>query len=184
MNSSSYSSGLIAAALFFLLFGCTQARTLVVGGKNNTWAVQSSSSLNTWAKKARFVVGDILVWKSEKEGDKVVQVEREDYERCNASKPISSQSGLNASVVLDHSGPFYFISGSEENCKKGLKLTVVVLSEKHAGKVASPAPAPAPALDDLPAVAPTTGAAALSVSVRAGSLVKGLFLIYLFFWCV
>ncbi|CAH9076951.1 unnamed protein product [Cuscuta europaea] len=184
MMSSSYSSGLVAAALFFLLFGCTQARTLVVGGKNNTWAVPSSASLNTWAEKARFVVGDTLVWKSEKEGDKVVEVKgKEEYDRCDASKAISSQSGLNASVLLDHSGPFYFISGSEENCKKGLKLTVVVLSEKHAGKVASPAPAPAPALDDLPAVPPTTGAAALSFSARAGFM-EGLFLIYLFFWCV
>nr|DAD30768.1 TPA_asm: hypothetical protein HUJ06_009619 [Nelumbo nucifera] len=44
---------------------------------------------------------------------------------------------------LDRLGPFYFISGTEENCQKGEKMTVVVLSPKHHG-TSSSAPAPAP----------------------------------------
>nr|DAD34168.1 TPA_asm: hypothetical protein HUJ06_004808 [Nelumbo nucifera] len=58
------------------------------------------------------------------------------------------QTGLRRSTYcaehfeLDRLGPFYFISGTEENCQKGEKMSVVVLSPRHHGSSLS-APAPA-----------------------------------------
>jgi len=47
---------------FFLLFGFSAAKELLVGGKIDAWKVPSSEadSLNQWAEKSRFKVGDHL----------------------------------------------------------------------------------------------------------------------------
>lgn len=48
--------------LLFILFGFTAAKELLVGGKINAWKIPSSEadSLNQWAEKSRFRVGDHL----------------------------------------------------------------------------------------------------------------------------
>ena len=80
----------------------------------------------------------------------MLQVTKENYESCNTSKPIKEyKDGNNTKVELDKSGPFYFISGAAGHCKKGQKLQVVVMSEKHWDHdnppVGSPTQAPVPA---------------------------------------
>lgn len=57
---SSVSSSLLLT--FFLLFGLSVAREILVGGKTDAWRVPASESdaLNQWAERSRFQVGDFL----------------------------------------------------------------------------------------------------------------------------
>lgn len=56
----SSSSSLVLS--FFLLFGLSAAKEILVGGKSDAWKIPSSQSdsLNQWAEKSRFQVGDHL----------------------------------------------------------------------------------------------------------------------------
>jgi len=58
------SSRAVSASLFFffLLLGFSAAKELLVGGKIDAWKIPSSEadSLNQWAEKSRFRVGDYL----------------------------------------------------------------------------------------------------------------------------
>lgn len=56
-------AGSSASLLFlFLLFGFSAAKELLVGGKIDAWKIPSSESdtLNQWAERSRFRVGDHL----------------------------------------------------------------------------------------------------------------------------
>ena len=48
--------------VFFVLFGFSGAKEILVGGKADAWKVppSASDSLNKWAERARFQVGDHL----------------------------------------------------------------------------------------------------------------------------
>ena len=54
----------VACALVLMSFfvGLSQSKDLLVGGKTDAWKIPSSESdsLNKWAEKARFLVGDSL----------------------------------------------------------------------------------------------------------------------------
>ncbi|KAJ6732219.1 EARLY NODULIN-LIKE PROTEIN 3 [Salix purpurea] len=159
------------------LWGLSQAKDVLVGGKTDAWKIPSSESdsLNKWAGNARFLIGDSLVWKYDGQKDSVLQVSKEAYAACNTTNPIEEYKDGNTKVKLDRSGPFYFISGAEGHCEKGQKIVVVVLSQKHA-RVG--APAPSPVEFQAPAVAPTSGASALKGGLMValvGVLVLGLF---------
>ncbi|KAL2317974.1 hypothetical protein Fmac_031850 [Flemingia macrophylla] len=166
MAASSISASLL---LLFLLFGSSVAKEFLVGGKTDAWKIPSSQSesLNQWAERSRFQVGDYLVWKYDGGKDSVLEVSREDYGNCSISKPIKEYSDGTTKVKLDRPGAFYFISGAKGHCDKGQKLVVVVLSPRggrYAG-VTSPAPAPAPSAAsaefEAPAVAPTSSTSSL-----------------------
>jgi len=57
---SSVSASLLL--IFFLLFGLSVAREILVGGKTDAWRIPASESdsLNQWAQRSRFQVGDSL----------------------------------------------------------------------------------------------------------------------------
>ncbi|KAK6912492.1 Phytocyanin domain [Dillenia turbinata] len=162
-----FSRAIASLALMFLLFNSfSEAKELLVGGSSDAWKIPKSSqsySLNDWAADHRFLTGDYLVWKYDSNEDSVLQVTRESYLKCNTSDPIAAYKDGNTKVKLDHSGPFYFISGAAGHCEKGQKLIVVVLSSRH--RLFAISPAPAPAEYDGPAVAPTSSATSLQSSV-------------------
>ncbi|KAK9130367.1 hypothetical protein Sjap_010854 [Stephania japonica] len=156
----------LSFAMFFLLCSFSEARELLVGGNTDSWKVPSSQSesLNQWAQRSRFIVGDTLVWKYSSD-DSVLQVSRKDYLNCDVSSPIAEYRDGNAKIVLTRSGHHYFISGAEGHCEKGQKMIVVVLSEKHmffrSTIAAALAPSPMEFEAPAPAVAPTSGVAGL-----------------------
>ncbi|XP_010536973.1 PREDICTED: early nodulin-like protein 3 [Tarenaya hassleriana] len=131
--------------LLVLFFGSlSEARDILVGGKPNSWKAPNSAdqTLNRWAERTRFKVGDTLLWKYQAERDSVMQVEEEDYERCERSKPIRGYKDGKTKIELKRSGAYYFISGEKGRCKKGEKLVVVVLAPHHHRLVSPPTVSP------------------------------------------
>ncbi|XVE97458.1 hypothetical protein REPUB_Repub03eG0021400 [Reevesia pubescens] len=165
-------------ALVFVLFSFCEAKDILVGGSENAWKIpdNSSDSLNQWARKIRFKVGDFLTLKYDGKVDSVLQVTKENYESCNTSKPIKEYKDGNTKVELDKSGSFYFISGADGHCQKGQKLQVVVMSEKHWDHdddnppIGSPtsATAPAPAKTSTSQAQPKKGGCFLVLSSLLG----------------
>ncbi|KAJ4880627.1 early nodulin-like protein 15 [Raphanus sativus] len=150
----------ILLCISFLLLS-VNANEVTVGGKSGDWKIPPSSSysFNEWAQKARFKVGDTLVFSYEAGKDSVLQVTREAYEKCNTTSPKASYTDGNTKVKLEQPGPVYFISGKEGHCQKGQKLRLVVVTPR------SSASSPAPSPSDGPAVAPSSGDAAKLTSV-------------------
>ncbi|CAN4077105.1 unnamed protein product [Withania somnifera] len=157
---------LVNVLLNLFIFSLTEARDHLVGGANDSWKIPSSESdsLNRWAEKSRFLVGDSLVWKYDKEQDSVLEVSKKDYVTCNTSSPIAVHNDGNTKIVLDHSGAYYFISGAKGHCEQGQKLIVVTLSEKNMRRFMGE-PAPSPVEFEGPAIAPTSNAATLNAGL-------------------
>ncbi|KAJ9162960.1 hypothetical protein P3X46_022688 [Hevea brasiliensis] len=125
---------ILAPSLPLMLALCislSQAKIeILVGGKQIVWEIPpSNNTLNLWAERTRFKVGDVLVWKYDLNAESVLQVTEKGYDRCNTSNPIKQHKDGFTKMELEHSGPFSFISGTQGHCEKGLKLIVVVHSE-------------------------------------------------------
>ncbi|KAM3411981.1 hypothetical protein ACQJBY_003571 [Aegilops geniculata] len=183
------SSALLLCSLVALALAAgSDARDHVVGGgKDGAWRVPPPAqpdALNDWAGKARFHVGDNLVFKFDAATDSVLEVTRADYDRCNTASPIATYKASGAVVPLPPGGQRFrhFISGAPGNCQKGERVIVLVMSDKHGRRVPAAAPAPAhspsssaglvEAPAHAPAPAPATGAAWRTAS-GSGSVVLG-----------
>ncbi|CAH2061110.1 unnamed protein product, partial [Thlaspi arvense] len=176
-SESMASSSLPMAIIFSFIFLCSPAAAneVTVGGKSGDWKIPPSSSYSftEWASKARFKVGDFIVFRYESGKDSVLQVTSDAYKSCNTTNPLANYTDGETKVKLDQSGPFYFISGADGHCEKGQKLSLVVISPRHVAF--SPAPSPVE-FEDGPAVAPapTSGSARLSGGFAVLGLVLGL----------
>ncbi|TKY66505.1 Early nodulin protein 2 [Spatholobus suberectus] len=136
--------------LFLLtLLSSSQAHKFNVGGSQG-WVPNPSESYNNWAGRNRFQTNDTIVFKYQKGSDSVLEVKKEDYDKCNKTNPIKKFENGDSEFKFDRSGPFYFISGKDGNCEKGQKLIVVVLSPRTPP---SPKPSPSPS----PKPSPPTG---------------------------
>ncbi|KAJ0046508.1 hypothetical protein Pint_04220 [Pistacia integerrima] len=109
------------------------------------WSVPSNNStLNQWAEKNRFQIGDSL--------GKFYSLHRGSFGQNSQMAKLSSLSS--------QSGPFYFISGSKDNCLKSEKLIVVVLADRSnssskTNNITPPSPSPSNSTDMItPAPAP------------------------------
>ncbi|GAB2230791.1 hypothetical protein Droror1_Dr00015083 [Drosera rotundifolia] len=147
--------GVIVAAA--AVFECGCARTFDIGGRDG-WVLAPAEGYNHWAERNRFLINDILAFKYKSGQDSVLQVTAPSYYTCNATIPILNMSTGDDSFKLDHSGPFYFISGVQAHCQKGQKLIVVVLSPRPLPTAAPPKPAAAPTAVTPPSPSPTAAA--------------------------
>lgn len=99
-----------------------------------------------------FLVGAVFVYP--KEMDAVVVVDQGAYDACNTSSSVAGGGGGryddgNTVFTFDRSGPFFFISGNEANCRAGEKLVVVVMADRGGRHAPPPSPPAVP-----PPVAP------------------------------
>ncbi|KAJ4950673.1 hypothetical protein NE237_027505 [Protea cynaroides] len=158
MDSSMALFSSLILMMLSLTFSEANAREILVGGKVDAWKIPTSAAetLNHWAEATRFKIGDWLIWKYDPKQDSVVEVTKENYDKCNTSNPIAEYKDGNSKVKLNRSGPFYFISGAQWKCQKGEKLIVVVLSPNHNKPKPSPPPlAPSPSTVDPKAPTPS-----------------------------
>ncbi|KAL5544680.1 hypothetical protein UlMin_008464 [Ulmus minor] len=124
--------------LKFLTITCTQFN---VGGKDG-WQTPKSKNdqqFNQWASNNRFIVGDTVRFKYEK--DSVLVVTEEEYNKCHSLHPIFFSNNGNTTFNFDRPGLFYFISGLSGHCERGQKMIIKVLEPL------SPPPSPPPQPD-------------------------------------
>ncbi|GKV53981.1 hypothetical protein SLEP1_g60491, partial [Rubroshorea leprosula] len=130
-------------SLFLVLCSCflsfSHAFDFYVGGKQG-WVLHPSEDYNQWAGRNRFLINDNIIFKYKKGSDLVLLVNKDDYDSCKTKNPIQKMDNGNSVFKLDRSGPFYFISGKEDQCKQGQKLIVVVLHLKRGGSAPAASP--------------------------------------------
>ncbi|XP_021749856.1 early nodulin-like protein 1 [Chenopodium quinoa] len=124
-------------------------KSFEVGG-NLTWRVPDGNDtdfFHHWASSQRFHIGDSLHFQYK--NDSVLIVDRYGYYHCNKTNTTGTYTDGNTVIKLERPGYFYFISGNEEHCKKGQRLTVDVISPHSPppGSHGQPAKAPAPSVE-------------------------------------
>ncbi|CAN8326265.1 unnamed protein product [Cochlearia groenlandica] len=123
----------------------TYGYKFLVGGRNG-WVLTPSEDYSHWSHRNRFQVNDTLYFKYVKGKDSVLEVNEEEYKTCNTTHPITSLSDGDSLFLLSRSGHFFFVSGNSENCLKGEKLALKVMSTVHhsrSPRQQSPSPSPA-----------------------------------------
>ncbi|RCV30515.1 hypothetical protein SETIT_6G101500v2 [Setaria italica] len=185
---------LLCVSVVLAAAAAAEARDFVVGGANDGWKAQvQPDALTKWASVLRFQIGDKLVFKLDGAADSVLEVTRDDYNRCSTAAPLATHKavagGSAATVPLPRSGPYYFVGSAPGSCKKGERLLLIVLSEKHGrARLRGLAPVLAPALapeaqsplaassvgGPAAAPAPATGAAGRTAAAgNGGQLLLG-----------
>ncbi|THU62013.1 hypothetical protein C4D60_Mb01t00670 [Musa balbisiana] len=152
--SKSWLSSLVFVGVLMGLVTSSGAYVFYVGGRDG-WVSNPSESYDSWAGRNRFQVNDTLVFRYKKGTDSVLVVTKQDYDACNVSNPIQKLEGGDSMFNLGRSGPFFFISGVPDNCRKGQKLLVVVLAVRNGGKPSPSPPSPPPAAVSPSPLAPS-----------------------------
>ncbi|KAG6404886.1 hypothetical protein SASPL_132463 [Salvia splendens] len=111
-------------------------------GEHDGWTLLPLGKYNHWAQKHRFQVNDDLVFKYQKGNDSVLVVGEDDYNKCNKKNPIHTLTNGYSKFKLTRSGPFFFISGHDQRCENGQKLTTVVSSGHHSPSSTAHSPSP------------------------------------------
>ncbi|CAN6200758.1 unnamed protein product [Urochloa humidicola] len=171
----------LGLACFALVVAAATATQFRVGGQKG-WSVPDAGfePYNTWAGRLRFQIGDQLLFVYPKETDSVLLVDPAAYNACNASSYIKKFDDGNTVVTLDRSGPFFFISGNEANCRANEKLIVAVLADRSGARTPpgapptmsppSPSPVPpSPSASPPPAAAPALSPASPPPSGGGGA---------------
>ncbi|XP_010509110.1 PREDICTED: early nodulin-like protein 3 [Camelina sativa] len=148
-----------------MIVNIAYAREFTVGGGKG-WTVPSGSQVyGQWAEQSRFQIGDSLLFVYQPNQDSVLQVTRDAYDSCNTDSPTAKFADGKTSFTLNHSGPYYFISGNKDNCKKNEKLVVIVMADRSGNNNTTssslPSPAPAPSGDSAPSP-PVSGTVEMS----------------------
>ncbi|PHT72992.1 hypothetical protein T459_23777 [Capsicum annuum] len=127
--------------LLFLtcLFTSSYSYQFMIGGKDG-WIPNPSENYNTWSQRMRFQINDSVLFKYKQGADSVLEVSKNDYDKCNTANPIKKMEDGNSVFTFDRSGPFYFISGNKDNCDKGQKLQIIVISVRKPPTTTPPAP--------------------------------------------
>ena len=94
--------------------------------------------------------------------DSVLNVTEEDYKNCNVESPISKYTDGRTVFSFSQSGPYYFISGNQEHCKKNEKLVVVVLADRSTNETNPLSPPPPSSIEESN---PSNAASSVFISV-------------------
>ncbi|KAJ8568049.1 hypothetical protein K7X08_020771 [Anisodus acutangulus] len=148
--------------IFFTFLCSSQGYKFYVGGKEG-WVLNPSESYNHWAERNRFQVNDTIVFKYNKGSDSVLVVhDKDDYFKCNKTKPIHHLKDGHSKLKFTRPGAFYFISGQGDHCEKGQKVLVVVMSPNHHKRQKSPTPTPSSSPVTTPAQPPKEAPSAVA----------------------
>ncbi|KAL1338174.1 lamin-like protein [Arachis duranensis] len=120
-----------AMVLLFMVFAvlvmlpeASAKRWLV--GDNMGW--NSNVNYSTWVKGKHFYNGDWLFFVYDRNQIDVLEVNKNDYEKCNSDHPLHNwTTGAGRDdVPLNVTRNYYFISGKGGFCFKGMKVAIHV----------------------------------------------------------
>lgn len=103
----------------------------------------------------------------------VMEVTRENYDKCNTSDVLKTYSNGNTTVALSKPGDRYFVCGNKLHCLGGMKLPVHVAGDKAAASpVGSPQAQPADN-SNLPQPSSKTNPSSQNVPNSSGFSISG-----------
>ncbi|KAK8614650.1 hypothetical protein V6N13_068447 [Hibiscus sabdariffa] len=76
-----------------------------------------------WASTRNFHVGDVVIFKYNKNFNNVVRVTHQNFKSCNATSPIVFYSSGSDTINLTKPGHYYFICSLPGRCLAGQKVT-------------------------------------------------------------
>ncbi|GLJ24941.1 hypothetical protein SUGI_0477340 [Cryptomeria japonica] len=108
------------------MMGCLVEQHVV--GDDRGWDL--ASDFKGWASRKIFHVGDNLWFAYASFEQSVLELKsREEFENCDVSNPIKIYDGGIDVVPLIEMGDRYFTSGNAEECQRGMKVHINVLSD-------------------------------------------------------
>ncbi|GLJ37350.1 hypothetical protein SUGI_0757840 [Cryptomeria japonica] len=111
---------------FMNMMGCSVEQHVV--GVDRGW--DPASDFKGWASRKIFHVGDNLWFAYASSQQSVLELKsREEFENCDVSNPIKLYDGGLDAVPLIEMGDRYFTSGNGEDCQRGMKVHINVLSD-------------------------------------------------------
>ncbi|KAI3520869.1 hypothetical protein L1887_10321 [Cichorium endivia] len=118
--------GLLVCAVVMVMLPDVSAKRYIVGG-NMGWT--SNVNYTLWAGNQTFYLGDWLYFVYDRNQNDVLEVNKTNYETCNAEHPLHNYTtGAGRDVVpLNVTRHYYFIS-SKGFCYGGMKLHVHVIN--------------------------------------------------------
>uniref|UniRef100_A0A1J3H7S1 Blue copper protein n=1 Tax=Noccaea caerulescens TaxID=107243 RepID=A0A1J3H7S1_NOCCA len=99
-----------------------------VGGDTEWTRPADLEFYNTWASSKTFRVGDELEFEFPAGRHDVAVVTKDAYENCDKEKPISHMTMSPVKIMLNTTGPRYFICTVGDHCRFGQKLAIDVVA--------------------------------------------------------
>ncbi|KAE8656298.1 Detected protein of unknown function [Hibiscus syriacus] len=87
-----------------------------------TIAVGLPLDYKLWTATRNFHVGDVVIFKYNKNCSDVVRVTHQNYNSCNATSPIAFYSSGSDTINLTKPGHYYFICSLQGRCLAGQKV--------------------------------------------------------------
>ncbi|KAG6545316.1 hypothetical protein Mapa_013165 [Marchantia paleacea] len=136
----------VLTAMLLVTIKGAMAMEFIVGGDSG-WVLPAQANAigndyAVWAESNKFMVGDTLVFKYNKESHSVLQVNGTAFADCITADPLMAWKDGNTIVTLENEGRMWFICGAPGHCADGQKFKITVLPSAASG---SGAPATPPA---------------------------------------
>ncbi|KAF3434418.1 hypothetical protein FNV43_RR25521 [Rhamnella rubrinervis] len=121
---------------------------------DSLWTIPPTPDyFSNWSTSIFFKIGDSLVFDFETGFFNVIQVSKQEYERCTALNPMKMIFRGPAILSLSESGVFYFMCNISNYCILGQKISITVHDcPTHNPSVLSPSPSPSPSPPPVPVV--------------------------------
>ncbi|KAM1027257.1 hypothetical protein ACFX13_040791 [Malus domestica] len=112
------------------------------------WAIHPNPDYYTnWSSNHFFKIGDSLVFAFETGRYNVLQVTKQEYEKCTGYKPLKVFNTGPVTIPLEEKGVFYYICNISTYCSLGQKISIKVNE--------CPCPLPSPPPSSPPPASPT-----------------------------
>lgn len=123
-------------------------------GDSAGWTTLIPVDYAKWASSQNFHVRDSLLFSYNTKFHNVLQVNKQQYDSCNASSPAASYNSGADSIALKRPGTFYFLCGFPGHCQLGQKVEIKVMPVSSSLLAPSSGPSPSP-LPNGPAPTPS-----------------------------
>ncbi|PIN22602.1 hypothetical protein CDL12_04683 [Handroanthus impetiginosus] len=152
----------------------TCSATLYLVGDSGGWDI--STDLDSWAKDKTFSVGDTILFQYSRYHS-VSEVTKENYNGCNTTNVLDSNSSGNTSFVMKRPGDRYFVCGNRLHCLGGMKLHVNVVGNETASPVGAPQAQPRVALPPGSSKSNNPANSATGKGIRVDNVVLAFFVL-------
>ncbi|KAL5856128.1 hypothetical protein ACOSQ3_005962 [Xanthoceras sorbifolium] len=133
--------------ILFLIKGVKSADYIV--GDEEQW--NSQANFGSWSQLYNFTVGDVLVFKYNKEQHNVYEVTQTTYQTCDASSStggvLAKYESGNDQIALTEAKKYWFICNVAGHCLGGMRFNIDV-KDQEANTTSNSAPSSPPTFEE------------------------------------